>query len=163
MLCLEGSTFYSQEKKCGLTVICIFHFASIVLFFNVWDITEKSPRQRKPNSLKYTFLWSHSSTTMYFPFYPNSFNVFQWFVKFLLLFYRNDSCLLRDETCSAEKIACVPVVMWPAQLKLQKGKYQLQKDWNCPGVLKNLVQDDVSATSKSSNLQVYLILQFPSS
>lgn len=48
--------FNSWEQKFSLTVIGVLHFANLVLFSNIWDVTERSPRQRKSDSLTYTFL-----------------------------------------------------------------------------------------------------------
>lgn len=108
-------------------------------------------------SLKYTLLWSHSFMTAHFPFLAKLmyFNVL-CNSMILLLFYQSNNHFLRDDTCSAKRRVCVHVCMpYPAGW--------LWVALSCKRRRKNLVQDEMTAASKSSHLEVHWILPLYSS
>lgn len=108
-------------------------------------------------SLKYTLLWSHSFMTARFPFLAKLmyFNVL-CNSMILLLFYQSNNHFLRDDTCSAKRRVCVHICM----------RYPAGWLWvalSCKRRRKNLVQDEMTAASKSSHLEVHWILPLYSS
>lgn len=96
--------------------MCVLRFAHLVLFSNIWDVTERSPRQRKSDSLKYISVtpFFHNcmislSSQIPLVYFSGLCGFYCYFIKMMI-----PSCEVRLAQPRGEPVCSFPV--WPAQL-----------------------------------------------